>query len=52
VASTATEKKPADETTRPKGWSFLKQGSGEEGNIGVSDEIGASLDEEQRFSIK
>jgi len=35
MAFTPTEKNLAHETTGPKGWSFLNQGSGEEGGSGV-----------------
>ena len=40
VASTVTEKKPADEGAGPKGWSFLNLGSGEEGVSGSGDNAG------------
>jgi len=48
VASTATEKKPADEATGPKGWDFLNQGSGgkEKGS-----EVGGNVTSQGKFFI-
>jgi len=37
VTSTVTEKKPADEATGPKGWSFLTQILGDVGEVGAGD---------------
>ena len=45
-ASSATEKKPGDETTGPNAWAFLNQGSGEgEGSVGNDDGGGTSQGE-------